>query len=210
MAPVCTADADCSDGESCTTDACVTPSTCTATCDSAFPACDLAVDDGCCGPDCDSTNDLNCSSCSATEDPEVSCSDGVDNDCDGATDLDDIDCACFTETDRPIGCSCTDDGQCSRNKCKGKSGTKTCKCRRISLRRCRWSLKVRIDKLCVRLPIERSTIPRWGGHTMRCLTNVDLASSIAYRRGRYVFKWALNVLPDGYCSWRNLSNIEVV
>jgi hypothetical protein len=30
--------------------------------------------------------------CVATEEPELSCHDGIDNDCDGATDTDDPDC----------------------------------------------------------------------------------------------------------------------
>jgi hypothetical protein len=63
-----------------------------------------------CGPvDCDDSNpavwELNtcgvcapeppegCGACTVTEDPEVSCTDGTDNDCDGATDADDTDCA---------------------------------------------------------------------------------------------------------------------
>jgi hypothetical protein len=58
--PVCEADADCDDGEVCTTDSCLTAGSCSAACSSVWPVCGL--DDGCCGPDCDSS-DSNCSTC---------------------------------------------------------------------------------------------------------------------------------------------------
>ena len=61
--------------------------------------------------------------CSATENPEVSCGDGVDNDCDGLIDSADTDC----QVCAPVGASCTVSEDCCSNKCKGKSGAKTCK-----------------------------------------------------------------------------------
>ncbi len=61
--------------------------------------------------------------CTATESPETSCGDGVDNDCDGLVDGDDPDC----QTCLPAGASCTDNADCCSNKCKGKAGSKTCK-----------------------------------------------------------------------------------
>ncbi|HEX5760468.1 MAG TPA: hypothetical protein VF121_14880, partial [Thermoanaerobaculia bacterium] len=62
--------------------------------------------------------------CTPTESPEVSCSDGIDNDCDGFVDGADTDCqtSCL-----PVGSSCTSDSQCCSNKCRGPSGGKTCK-----------------------------------------------------------------------------------
>jgi subtilisin family serine protease len=59
-APVCSLDVDCDDGESCTTDTCYNWDTCSAYCDSSWPACGPA--DGCCGPGCDSS-DPDCDSC---------------------------------------------------------------------------------------------------------------------------------------------------
>jgi lysyl endopeptidase len=61
--------------------------------------------------------------------PEV-CTDGVDNDCDGAVDCADGDCsgdpAC-TSSCTPSGGTCTSNGQCCSANCKGKPGQKTCK-----------------------------------------------------------------------------------
>jgi hypothetical protein len=66
-------------------------------------------------------------SCTATETPEVSCNDGVDNDCDGDTDMVDVDCNGGFCTDAQLGDACTDDADCCSNKCRGKLGTKVCK-----------------------------------------------------------------------------------
>ena len=69
--------------------------------------------------------------CTPTEgeaDIEVSFSDGLDNDCDGDIDSADSDCGgggvC---TLLPKGESCEADTECCSNKCKGKSGSQTCK-----------------------------------------------------------------------------------
>ena len=90
---VCIFDLDCNDGVSCSTDTCTNSGTCAAACDNSFPACDLNVSDGCCGPSCDQSNDINCT-CVPTHNKEKGprCSDGIDNDCDGLTDGDDPDC----------------------------------------------------------------------------------------------------------------------
>ncbi len=69
-----------------------------------------------------------------TPSPEI-CDDGVDNDCDGATDCDDSDCSgdpacdtgCVNPGGAPAGTSCVDDAECCSNKCKGRSGNKSCK-----------------------------------------------------------------------------------
>jgi hypothetical protein len=66
-------------------------------------------------------------SCTATETPEVSCNDGVDNDCDGDTDMVDVDCNGGFCTDAQLGDACTDDADCCSNKCRGKLGKKVCK-----------------------------------------------------------------------------------
>jgi len=62
--------------------------------------------------------------CTATETPEVSCSDGQDNDCDGNTDGADSDCA---TGGLPSGAACFVSSECASNNCKGKPGSKTCK-----------------------------------------------------------------------------------
>jgi serine protease len=64
-------------------------------------------------------------SCTVTENPEVSCSDGLDNDCDGAADSNDTDCqggSCLA-----AGSLCTANSECCSNSCKGKPGAKKCK-----------------------------------------------------------------------------------
>lgn len=63
--------------------------------------------------------------CTPTEDPEVSCSDGLDNDCDGLADGNDPDCdggSCLAS-----GSSCSANSECCSGNCKGKSGSQTCK-----------------------------------------------------------------------------------
>jgi WD40 repeat protein len=89
----CSADLDCDDGDSCSTDTCTNGGTCAAACENSFPACDLNLSDGCCGPWCDQSNDIDCT-CIPTHKKEKGprCSDGIDNDCDGVTDGDDPDC----------------------------------------------------------------------------------------------------------------------
>jgi len=64
-------------------------------------------------------------SCTPTEVTEVSCTDGVDNDCDGKVDALDPDCA--SEQLLPSGAACTDNAQCLSGNCKGKPGSKVCK-----------------------------------------------------------------------------------
>lgn len=72
----------------------------------------------------DTINSLNlCAGCTPTENPEVSCSDGVDNDCDGLIDGNDPDCMICAG----VGDTCVDNADCCSNKCKGPRGRKTCK-----------------------------------------------------------------------------------
>lgn len=64
-------------------------------------------------------------SCTITESPEASCSDGLDNDCDGLFDAADSDCSggsCSAS-----GQSCSSNSECCSGNCKGKTGSKTCK-----------------------------------------------------------------------------------
>ena len=62
--------------------------------------------------------------CTPTQNPETSCADGIDNDCDGLTDGADPDCqgSCF-----PAGASCTNNDQCCSMSCKGSPSNKTCR-----------------------------------------------------------------------------------
>lgn len=64
------------------------------------------------------------SGCTITENPEVSCSDGQDNDCDGDVDGADSDCG---TGGFPPGAACQVNSDCASNKCKGKPGSKTCR-----------------------------------------------------------------------------------
>ncbi|MBW2257268.1 MAG: trypsin-like peptidase domain-containing protein [Deltaproteobacteria bacterium] len=93
---------------------------------------------------------LDPTGCVPTEDPEVSCDDNIDNDCDGLTDGDDPDCPCVPVDEicdegidnvcddlvdgddpdcacAPVGADCVYYADCCSNKCKGKPGRKTCK-----------------------------------------------------------------------------------
>jgi len=93
-----------------------------------------------CGPPpfCgDSTCDLGEDSCTCPVDcgappaSETTCDNQIDDDCDGFFDCEDADCAsdpaCSGTTCTPLGGSCTIDSDCCTNKCRGRSGAKTCK-----------------------------------------------------------------------------------
>ena len=63
--------------------------------------------------------------CVVTESPEVSCADGVDNDCDGSVDSADSDCAGPSCT--ATGNSCRNDSDCCSGDCSsGKPSTRVC------------------------------------------------------------------------------------
>lgn len=68
-----------------------------------------------------------CTACTVTEPTEVSCNDGVDNDCDGFIDGADSNCAGGSCTLGQVGDACTTNADCCSNSCKGPSGRKTCK-----------------------------------------------------------------------------------
>ena len=115
--PYCSENAECDDGEACTTDTCINPGTCSADCTNTWPACDLTVSDGCCGPECDSTNDIDCPSgpvCGNTI-----CEIDLGEDCRNCSD----DCNGVT-TGRPSGrYCCGDDVDCSDPRCTGEGNT---------------------------------------------------------------------------------------
>jgi hypothetical protein len=50
--------------------------------------------------------------CTPTEVPEVSCGDGLDNDCDGLVDADDPDCQCTQTEDPEVSCADGEDNDC--------------------------------------------------------------------------------------------------
>ncbi len=117
----CSADGDCDDGDLCTTDSC-DPGT--GVCSFAAVTCDdgdvCTIDS--CDPSfggCLNDPDPACL-CTPSEDPEVSCSDGEDNDCDDLVDAGDPDCA-------PTGPVCGN-GVCEGNGEDGISCRADCRC----------------------------------------------------------------------------------
>ena len=64
-------------------------------------------------------------SCVPTEQNEVSCSDNLDNDCDGAIDSADTDCGGTSCT--PAGGACSANSECCSNSCKGPRNNKSCR-----------------------------------------------------------------------------------
>jgi len=82
----------------------------------------------CCSLKCRGGRNKTCkgdSTCTVTENPEISCLDGLDNDCDGLVDADDADCPppiCSAKGD-----ACSVNSECCSNKCRGPSGNKSCK-----------------------------------------------------------------------------------
>jgi hypothetical protein len=85
------------------------------------PCTDADGDGFCAGEDCDDT------------DPSVSpaaaenCGDGIDNDCDGQIDAADAECQTGSCDLLPVGDFCEADAQCCSGKCRGKSGSKSCR-----------------------------------------------------------------------------------
>lgn len=91
---------------------------------SGFSCSDVPFEPWCCGDGvCDFGEECTVDGFQA----EV-CSGGVDEDCDGAVDCADTDCAADPACVCSIkGEACTDDNDCCSGRCRGKSGAKTCK-----------------------------------------------------------------------------------
>lgn len=98
------------DGLSCELD-CGTPLVC------GDGVCSMPAEDVCsCSADCGAP-------------PTEICNNGIDDDCDLFVDCSDPDCSGDPSCPScgPVGASCTSDGECCSNKCRGKPGAKTCK-----------------------------------------------------------------------------------
>jgi hypothetical protein len=136
--PVPCSDSRCSQsGNTCST-ANATPSCCgDGTCEGDESSTNCEIDCGPAGFCGDGTCDFDEDPCSCAADcgtPPASeagfCTDGADNDCDGVDDCADTDCAAdpaCVGSCSPLGSSCTLPADCCSGKCKGKSGSRTCK-----------------------------------------------------------------------------------
>lgn len=133
--PLPCSDATCTNGEWQCTDTPAAPSCCgDLACEGAEDGNSCAIDCGAppaCGDGTCNGNETNCTcaqDCGTPPGSETSCTDGSDNDCDTLVDCNDSDCsgvpACSCGQ---VGSSCTSNGDCCTNKCKGPSGRKTCK-----------------------------------------------------------------------------------
>ena len=116
-APTCCGDGTCEGNETganCGID-CGAASFCgDGTCDPGEDVCSCSAD---CGPP------------AGSEVVGFTCTDGLDNDCDGVTDCNDTeDCSADPACNcAPLGEACTTAADCCSNKCNGPSGRKTCK-----------------------------------------------------------------------------------
>ena len=95
-----------------------------------FPTGDSCASDAqCCSLKCRGGKNKTCkgdTTCTPSEIPETTCTDGQDNDCDGLTDTEDSDCPNGGMCE-PKGTTCTADDECCSNKCRGPSGRQSCK-----------------------------------------------------------------------------------
>jgi len=135
--PASCGDPICTNNEISCTDTPSSPSCCgDLTCKSIEDSFNCELDCGpppVCGDDvCDADEDF-CScpgDCGTPEQSETSCTNNFDEDCDSLIDCADPDCDLDPSCDNscsPSGSSCSSNSECCSNKCKGKSGSKTCK-----------------------------------------------------------------------------------
>jgi hypothetical protein len=83
-------------------------------------SCDAGEDECSCPTDCGFPP--------GNETPNITCQDGIDNDCDDLADCLDADCATDPACDcLPPDALCTADDECCSNKCVGRPGAKRCK-----------------------------------------------------------------------------------
>lgn len=85
--------------------------------------------DGFCDPGEDQCNcAVDCGAPPATEVANVTCNDGLDNDCDGLSDCADPDCATdpACQPCLPDGSPCTNAAECCRNRCRDRDGAMIC------------------------------------------------------------------------------------
>ncbi len=101
---------DCNDGVGCTVDSC----------NEGTDSCDNTPDDGSCsnGQFCDGVE---------TCDPVADCQPGPGDPCGANETCDEVGDVCVPDACFPKGASCVADAECCSNKCKGKSGSQTCK-----------------------------------------------------------------------------------
>jgi len=123
-----------SNGYSCTTDAAV-PSCCgDLACEGSEDGFNCSIDCGAppaCGDGTCNGSETMCTcagDCGTPPTVETFCSDGLDDDCDGAIDCLDSDCAGDSACNcTAVGASCTSDGDCCTGKCRGPNGAKVCR-----------------------------------------------------------------------------------
>ena len=114
---LCANDADCNDGNACTTDSC---NTATGSCSNAPISCN---DGNTCTTD-------SCNPATGCGNAPITCNDGstcTDDSCNpsaGCVFVDNRTCAAFCS---PKAASCSNNAECCSNKCTGRSGRKTCK-----------------------------------------------------------------------------------
>jgi hypothetical protein len=139
--PLSCSDAACSSGGNQCTDSPVAASCCgDTTCEGIEDGFNCEIDcgappfcgDGVCDPGESSCScAVDCGPAPASEFEGITCSDGEDNDCDGVVDCADSDCSndtsCQACTLGQRGDSCDSNTDCCSNKCRGKSGRKTCR-----------------------------------------------------------------------------------
>ena len=133
-------DNDCGGGTDCSDADCSGDLACLANCFLGQQGDPCGSNEECCSNKCKGpSGNKTCKgdvACTPTASSETSCTDGIDNDCEGGTDCADSDCSgdvacqgdgCVNPGGSPPGTSCSSASECCSNKCKGKAGSQTCK-----------------------------------------------------------------------------------